>query len=290
MTSALSDLLGILDLERLEENLYRGLSLDAGWPRIYGGQVIAQALVAAARTVGPERQAHSLHGYFLLPGDRDVPVLYEVERIRDGRSFATRRVVAIQHGRAIFTMAASFHVEEEGAFAHHAPMPEVPPPEALPDEDEVRRSYLDRLGPWLRPHFARARPVEMRPVDFTRYLAPAPGEPAQAAWIRAAGALPDDPVLHRAVLAYASDMTMIDTILAGHGRTVFDRDLQLATLDHAMWFHRPFRIDDWLLYAQDSQAAHGARGLAHGAFFTRDGALVASAAQEGLIRRAADRG
>lgn len=281
---ALAGLLDVLDLERLEVNLFRGVSPQNGWQRVYGGQVLGQALVAAGRTVDEPRTAHSLHGYFLLAGDPAHPILYEVERIRDGGSFTTRQVKAVQHGRAIFAMGVSFQKAEEG-YEHAAAMPEVPPPEALPSAAERVAELIDALPENMRSYWQRENPIELRPVDVSRYLSRDPRPPAQHIWLKASGRLPDDPRLHQCVLAYASDFTLLDTALIAHGKLLFDRDIQLASLDHALWLHRPFRADEWLLYAQDSPSASGARGLCRGSFFTRDGHLVASTAQEGLIRK-----
>jgi acyl-CoA thioesterase-2 len=281
---ALAGLLEVLDLERLEVNLFRGISPQNGWQRVYGGQVLGQALVAAGRTVDDPRTAHSLHGYFLLAGDPAHPIIYEVERIRDGGSFTTRRVKAIQHGRAIFAMSVSFQKEEEG-FEHAFPMPEVPPPEELPSAKELIGKLLDKLPESMRTYWQRENPIELRPVDVSRYLSREPGAPAQHIWLKASGRLPDDPRLHQCVLAYASDFTLLDTALIAHGKLLFDPDIQLASLDHALWLHRPFRADEWLLYAQDSPSAAGARGFCRGSFFDRSGRLVASTAQEGLIRK-----
>jgi acyl-CoA thioesterase-2 len=283
MVNAIETLLSILDLEPLEHNLFRGRSPQVGWQRVFGGQVIGQALVAAARTV-EGRAAHSLHAYFMRPGDPSVPIIYEVDRIRDGKSFATRRVVAIQHGEAIFSMSASFQVEEAG-FDHQLPMPSVPPPEELPSESDLKALFVESAPEPVRRYWERERPLELRPVDLRHYLSREALEPVQQVWIRATGRLPDDPNIHRSVLAYASDMTLLDTSLFAHGRNIFDRDLQVASLDHALWFHRPFRIDEWLLYNEDSPSASGARGFSRGSLFSRDGRLIASVAQEGLIRR-----
>ncbi|HEX2510332.1 MAG TPA: acyl-CoA thioesterase II [Microvirga sp.] len=282
MSRAVDDLLAILDLERLEHNLYRGRSPQVGWQRVFGGQVIGQALVAACRTV-EGRGPHSLHAYFLLPGDPKVPIIYEVERLRDGRSFTTRRVKAIQHGHAIFAMSVSFHGEEPG-FDHAAAMPKVPMPEDLPSEQEMKAGVMPLMPDPVRAYYERERPIELRPVEFGRYLSREPMEPSFNVWIRATGPLPDDPAIHQCVLAYASDMTLLDSSLIAHGRTVFERSIQAASLDHALWFHRPFRADEWLLYAQESPSASGARGFSRGLIFTRDGRLAASVAQEGLIR------
>jgi acyl-CoA thioesterase-2 len=286
MTSAVQDLLAILDLEVLEQNLFRGRSPQVGWQRVFGGQVIGQALVAASRTV-EGRSPHSLHGYFLLPGDPKVPIIYDVERIRDGRSFTTRRVKAIQHGQPIFTLSASFHIDEPG-LSHQMAMPDVPKPDQLPSESDIRERVMPLMPDPVRAYFERERPIELRPVEFKRYMTRDGLDPYFNVWIRATGTLPDDPAIHQAVLAYASDMTLLDSTLVAHGRTVFEREIQAASLDHALWFHRPFRADEWLLYAQDSPFAGGARGFARGSIFTSDGVLVASVAQEGLIRHRPD--
>lgn len=286
MTSAVQDLLDILDLEVLEQNLFRGRSPQVGWQRVFGGQVIGQALVAASRTV-EGRSPHSLHGYFLLPGDPKVPIIYDVERIRDGRSFTTRRVKAIQHGQPIFTLSASFHIDEPG-LSHQMAMPDVPKPDQLPSESDIRERVMPLMPDPVRAYFERERPIELRPVEFKRYMTRDGLDPYFNVWIRATGTLPDDPAIHQAVLAYASDMTLLDSTLVAHGRTVFEREIQAASLDHALWFHRPFRADEWLLYAQDSPFAGGARGFARGSIFTSDGVLVASVAQEGLIRHRPD--
>jgi len=282
MSRALDQLLTILDIERLEENLFRGLSPQVGWQRVFGGQVIGQALVAANRTVNG-RLAHSLHAYFLRAGDPSVPIIYSVDRIRDGGSFTTRRVVAVQHGQAIFSMAASFHKEETG-LEHQIKMPEVPPPESLPSEAELKACLIDRVPPQVKAYWERERPIEIRPVDLSRYLTPGNHDPSQQVWIRATGELSNDQSLHQCVLAYASDFTLLDTALIAHGRFVFDPKLILASLDHALWFHRKLRADEWLLYAQDSPISGGGRAFCRGMLFTRDGKLVASTAQEGLLR------
>jgi acyl-CoA thioesterase II len=286
MSRALDQLLSILNIETLERDLFRGLSPQVGWQRVFGGQVIGQALVAANRTVNA-RLPHSLHAYFLRAGDPAVPIIYEVDRIRDGGSFSTRRVVAIQHGRAIFSMAASFHHEEEGLH-HQLPMSAVPPPETLPSEAELKECLMDRLPPQVKAYWERERPIEIRPVDLSRYLSPGNHAPTQQVWIRATGSLGDDLSLHQCVLAYASDFTLLDTALIAHGRFVFDPTLMLASLDHAIWFHRKFRADDWLLYAQDSPSSGAGRAFCRGTLFTREGELVASTAQEGLLRERQD--
>jgi len=282
MSAALDQLLSILDLEPLEHNLYRGLSPQVGWQRVFGGQVIGQALVAANRTV-EGRKAHSLHAYFLRAGDPAVPIIYEVDRIRDGGSFSTRRVVAIQHGHAIFSMAASFHKEEDG-LEHQMPMPDVPPPEDLPSEAELKEELIGRVPEPVKAYWQHERPIEIRPVDVSRYFSRDQKAPSQLVWIKATGTLGDDLALHQCVLAYASDFTLLDTALIAHGRFVFDPNLMLASLDHAVWFHEPFRADEWLLYAQDSPSSGASRAFCRGTLFTRDGRLVASTAQEGLVR------
>ncbi len=286
MSTTIDELLSILDLEQLEHNLYRGLSPQVGWQRVFGGQVIGQALVAANRTV-EDRVAHSLQAYFLRAGDPTVPIIYEVDRIRDGKSFSTRRVVAIQHGAAIFSMSASFHKEERG-LTHQIEMPDVPGPEDLPSEAELKEKLIDKLPERLRAYWLAVRSIEIRPVDLSRYLSREPQAPNQLVWIRATGPLGDTLATHQCVLAYASDFTLLDTALIAHGRFVFDSDLMLASLDHSVWFHQPFRADDWLLYAQDSPYSSAARAFCRGTVFTRDGRLVASTAQEGLVRERAE--
>ncbi len=285
MASAVQDLLAILDLEPLEVNLFRGRSPQSGWQRVFGGQVIGQSLVAACRTVEDvrARPPHSLHAYFLLAGDPKVPIIYEVDRIRDGKSFVTRRVIAIQHGHAIFSMSVSFHGEEDG-MSHQAPMPPVPPPEELPGEQDLKQRVLPLMPDPVRGYYERERPIELRPVEFDRYLGKRHPDGRFNVWIRTTGTLPDEPAIHRCVLAYASDMMLLDAALIPHGRTVFEKSIMAASLDHAMWFHRPFRADEWMLYAQDSPSAAGARGFSRGLIFARDGTLVASVAQEGLLR------
>jgi acyl-CoA thioesterase-2 len=283
MSSAVADLLAILDLEALDVNLYRGRSPQAGWQRVFGGQVIGQALVAAARTVDASRPPHSMHAYFLLPGDPKVPIIYDVDRMRDGKSFTTRRVTARQHGHPIFSMLVSFHADEQG-LGHQAEMPDVPMPEALPNEIEVRKNILPMMPDPVRRYYERERPIELRPVEFERYLGKKVPDGRFNVWIKTTGALPDDPAIHRSVLAYTSDMGLLDTALVRHGRTLFETEFMAASLDHALWLHRPFRADDWLLYSQDSPNLEGGRGFARGLVFTRDGTLVASVAQEGLVR------
>ncbi|WP_193174382.1 acyl-CoA thioesterase II [Oricola nitratireducens] len=284
MSSAVEELISILDLEPLERNLFRGRSPQSGWQRVFGGQVISQALVAAQRTVEPDRHVHSLHCYFMRPGDPEVPIIYEVDRIRDGKSFTTRRVVAIQHGEAIFSLSASFQIDEPG-LEHAIEMPEgIPAPETLLSEKDLVSQFIDQLPEALRKYWQRERPIEFKPVSLTHYMTREKLPPKQHMWIRVTGPVPDDRALQAAVLAYLSDMTLLDTSLFAHGRSFFDRDIQMASLDHAMWFHRPHKLDDWFLYTQDSPNTSGARGFTRGAIYARDGTLVASVAQEGLIR------
>ncbi|MDO8364047.1 MAG: acyl-CoA thioesterase II [Actinomycetota bacterium] len=278
--TALDQLVNLLDLEAIEVNLFRGVSPDESRQRVFGGQVAGQALVAATRTVEPGRHVHSLHAYFLRPGDPAVPIVYEVDRIRDGKSFSTRRVVAIQHGRAIFNLQTSFHIPEDG-LDYQLPVPlDVPTAESLPDFKTRMLPYKDRLGEL----YDRPRPIDVRYVDhdpFARQGNPASG---QRVWLRADGVLPDDPTLHACIVTYASDMTLLDTTLLPFGMSWETPGTQMASLDHAMWFHRPFRADDWLLYDQASVSTHGARGLAGGNIFTASGALAVTVVQEGLVR------
>lgn len=282
--SALNNLLQILDLEQLDDNIFRGMSPQDGWQRVYGGQVLGQALMAAIRLVPPTRLAHSLHAYFLLGGDPKHPILYEVERTRDGGSFSTRRVKGIQHGRMIFVMGVSFHDLEPG-LEHAASMPDVPAPEELKSANEVFAALLDKLPENMRSYWSRERPIDMRPVDLTRYMKREVREPTQYIWLKPNGSLPADPTIHQGMLAYASDFTLLDTALIAHAKLLFDPDMQLASLDHALWFHRPFLWDDWVLYAQDSPNASGSRGFCRGSIYTRDGKLIASTVQEGLMRQ-----
>ena len=279
----LQGLLDLLDLEPLEHNIYRGRNRDIGSGRVYGGQVLAQALVAARRTIDEEREAHSLHGYFILPGDIHAPIVYFVDRLRDGKSFTTRQVTAIQHGRAIFSMSASFQVREDG-LEHQAEMPDVPPPEELPRELDLIRAVADRIPEPLREVYTQDRPIDFRPVAPLDPFRPEPREPLKHVWFRADGAMPGEALAQQAVLAYASDYGLLGTALLPHGLPLHSRRMQAATLDHAIWFHRPFRVDEWLLYASDAPSASGARGFTRGSIFTRDGALVASTVQEGLLR------
>ena len=283
MTAAIDELLSILDLERLEHNLYRGRSPQVEWQRVFGGQTIAQALVAAQRTVEPDRFVHSLHGYFMRPGDIRVPIVYEVDRIRDGGSFTTRRVLAIQHGQAIFSLEASFQVDEKGLEHQFALPDDVPPPEGLLTQRQLLER-AERVPEAVRRFWARERPLELRPVNLQHYESRDKLPPRQNVWIRLAGPVPDDRALQSVLLAYLSDMTLLDTSTFAHGRGLFDPDIQAASLDHSMWFHRPHSLDGWLLYAQDSPSSSGSRGFSRGTLYARDGTLIASMAQEGLIR------
>jgi acyl-CoA thioesterase-2 len=286
MDAALADLIRQLDLEQLELNLFRGQSSDLGGKSVFGGQVIGQGLVAATRTV-EGRVPHSLHAYFLLPGDMAASIVYEVDRVRDGRSFTARRVQAIQHGRPILSMMASFQAAESG-LSHQVPMPQVPPPESLPSGEETRERWLAEAGvdlPERRREFLLRPPaIEFRPVDPWNPLRPRTAEPRQAYWIRAVDRMPDDPLLHTCMLTYASDYNLMPTALRPHAAGWMRGETILASIDHAMWFHRPARVDEWLLYTMDSPSAQGARGLARGLIFDRQGRLVASVAQEGLMR------
>ncbi len=283
---AMDLLIETLDLEQLEVRLFRGKSPQVGWQRVFGGQVIGQALVAATRTVEEGRFVHSLHAYFVRPGDPSVPIIYDVENIRDGGSFATRRVTAIQHGKPIYFMTASFQDDEDG-FEHQAPMPDVPMPENLLGEAELKERFLTQAPSHIRAYWERPRPIELRPVALDHYFSAEKLEPSQNIWVRTTGPVPAERHLQAAVLAYLSDMTLLDTSLFAHGTSVLDRRLQVASLDHAMWFHRPPVLDDWLLYSQDSPSAFGGRGMTRGAIFSRSGTLLASVAQEGLIRKKA---
>ena len=283
MTDVLSELVQLLRLERIEQNLFRGQSQDLGWGAIFGGQVLGQALSAATQTVPAERIVHSLHGYFLRQGDAKLPVVYDVDCIRDGRSFTTRRVVAIQSGRAIFNMAASFQVDE-GGYEHAAPMPTTRPPDDLLSEQQLAKRFEDRIPSALRKMATADRPIEIRPVEPNDPLKPEVRAPVREVWFRASGRLPDDPAVHRYMLAYASDFQFLTTAMQPHGVSWLMPGMQVASLDHAMWFHRPFRMDQWLLYSVESPSASGARGLVRGQLFTADGTLVASTAQEGLMR------
>src|SRR5580692_5367341 len=282
MDQRIADLLGLLDLEPLEVNLFRGESRDIGNPQVFGGQVLGQALNAASRTV-TGRMVHSLHAYFLRRGDFKAPIIYQVDRSRDGHSFSNRRVIAIQHGEQIFNMTCSFQLEESG-LEHQVPMPQVPPPEGLADTSRVAPELLDRLPERVRRLLQTARPFEFRavgPLD----LRSAPGRaPSRQVWFRAVAPVPDDQTLQRCLLAYVSDFYLLETATLPHGISHLSGKAQVASIDHAMWFHRPLRVDDWLLYAVESPSASGARGFARANVYARDGTLVASTAQEGLVR------
>jgi acyl-CoA thioesterase II len=288
MNPALADLIRQLDLEPLELNLFRGQSSDLGGKSVFGGQVVGQALVAATRTV-EGRAPHSLHAYFLLPGDMAAPIVYEVDRIRDGRSFTARRVQAVQHGQPILSMIASFHVAEPG-LEHQAVMPQVPPPESLRSIADLREQWIAEAGGAVPDRVLdavrRPAPIEFRPVEPWNALKPVRAEPRQAMWFRAVDRMPDDPLLHTCMLTYASDFYLMPTALRPHGRTYIGGSMIVASIDHAMWFHRPGRVDEWLLYTMESPSAQNARGIARGLIFDRNGKLVASVAQEGLMREA----
>ncbi|MBL4688875.1 MAG: acyl-CoA thioesterase II [Nannocystaceae bacterium] len=284
MPDVLAELLDLLGLERIEETIFRGRSQDLGWGNVFGGQVLGQALSAAAQTVPDDRPVHSLHGYFLRTGDAKLPIVYDVDCIRDGNSFNTRRVVAIQKGRAIFNLAASFQKIEPG-FDHADAMPDVPPPESLKSERDLALAFIDQIPAKFREQVTAERPIEIRPVVPMNPLMPRVTPPCRSVWYRTNGKLPDDPAVHRHLLAYASDFNFLGTAMQPHGVSWLSPGMQVASLDHAMWFHRPFRLDDWILYDVDSPSASGARGLVRGRFFTRDGVLVASTVQEGLMRK-----
>ncbi len=280
--SVLSELLDLMRLEALEINLFRGSSRDIGTPRVFGGQVLAQAVLAASRTV-EERAIHSLHAYFLRSGDPEAPIVYDVDRSRDGRSFTARRVVAIQHGRPIFNLAASFQREEEG-LEHQIDAETVPGPDVIGPARPMEPELLERIPQKLRRWFTRRGPFEFRPVRQTDPLNPGRHPPYKQVWFRCAGQLPDDPLLHRALLAYASDFHLVGTATLPHGLSFLQGNLQMASLDHAMWFHRSCRVDDWLLYICDSPSASGGRGFTRGSLYDQSGRLVASTAQEGVVR------
>jgi acyl-CoA thioesterase-2 len=284
VSKVLTDLVELLALERIEQNLFRGQSQDLGWGNIFGGQVLGQALSAAEQTVADGRTVHSFHSYFLRTGDASHPVVYDVDCIRDGSSFTTRRVVAIQGGRPIFSMAASFQKSEEG-FEHQAEKPDAKGPEGLRSETDLARAAADRIPPPLRERALAERPIEVRPVNPQDPLDPDRRPPHRQIWYRAVARLPDEPRIHQYLLAYASDFNFLGTSMQPHGVSWLSPRMQVASLDHAMWFHRPFRFDEWLLYVVDSPSASSARGLVRGQFFTQDGTLVASTMQEGLIRR-----
>ena len=282
MNQLLDDLVKVLTLERLEIDLFRGQSRDIGSPQVFGGQVLGQALAAATQTT-EGRVVHSLHAYFLRRGDFDAPIVYEVDRALDGKHFSSRRVVAIQHGRQIFNMSASFQLPEDG-LDHQAAMPQVPPPENLSDIEGYFRDFAGELPPGLRRLLERKRPFDFRPVRAHALLGSAKEEPFKSVWFRAVDALPNDDALHRCLLAYVSDFYLLDTALMPHALSMASPNLVIASIDHAMWFHRSVRVDEWLLYVTDSPSASGARGFTRGSIFARDGRLLASASQEGLMR------
>lgn len=283
-STAMQNLLSILDLDAIGENQFRGRSPQSGWQRVFGGQVIGQALIAAQRTVKADRFVHSLHCYFMRPGDPSVAIDYAVDRIRDGASFTTRRVVAEQNGKAIFSLSASFQIDEPG-LEHFMPAPpDVPEPERLMGEKDLIASFIDHVPENVRRYWARERPIELRPISLRHYVSKDLLPPLQNVWVRPTGPVPDDRGIQAAVLAYFSDITLLDTSLFAHGRSIFDTDMQVASLDHSMWFHRPDPLKDWLLFSQDSPNASGARGFTRGGFYSRSGELIASVAQEGLIR------
>ncbi len=283
MSQVLQELLQLLELEKIEEGLFRGQSQDLGFRVVFGGQVIGQALFAAKETVPMDRLVHSFHCYFLRPGDVTCPIVYDAENIRDGKSFSTRRVRAIQHGKTVFYLTASFQRSEEG-FEHQDEMPDVPGPDGLLSEVEYARKYRHFIPESVREKFTTDKPIEMRPVTLHNPMMPEITEPVRYLWTRTNGALPDDPNVHKYMLAYASDFNFLPTATQPHGVSFMTPGLKMATIDHAMWFHRDFRFDDWLLYAIDSPSASGARGLVRGRYFTREGKLVASTTQEGLLR------
>ncbi|MDG1702860.1 MAG: acyl-CoA thioesterase II [Pseudomonadales bacterium] len=279
----LNKIIETLDLEEIELNHYLATSPNEGWQRVYGGQVIGQALVAASRTVSTDRSAHSLHGYFLRAGDTDIPILYKVDRIRDGKSFTTRRVVAVQRGQAIFTMSISFQVDE-GGLNHQFDMPDVPVPDDLQTEDEIRQVQSKNWPKEFQDSFSGSSAIQVKPIEPMDLLNPKPAEPVQRCWMRCGDKLPDDPRIHQCVLAYLSDWSLLDTATRPHAVSFMQDNVQVASLDHAMWFHRPFRADEWLLYDQDSPSASGARGFNRGLIYNQSGELVASTTQEGLVR------
>jgi acyl-CoA thioesterase-2 len=280
----LDELVELLALEKIEENLFRGQSQDLGWRQVFGGQVLGQALSAATQTTPADRHVHSLHAYFLRPGDAEIPIVYDVDRIRDGASFTTRRVVAIQHGQPIFHMSSSFQVEES-VFDHADMMPSVIGPDGLPNEQQLWQKCADDIPEPFRSRALADRPIELRPVDPVDPFVPKAKSASHAIWMRANGALDGPPALHRYLLAYCSDFSFMTTAMRPHQVNWIDPTMQIASIDHVMWFHRPFRMDDWLLHVMHSPSASGARGLVHGSIFSREGRLVASTAQEGLMRR-----
>lgn len=284
MSQVLHDLLDLLRLETIEQGIYRGQSQDLGFGAVFGGQVIGQALSAAKETLPEDRKVHSLHSYFLRPGDAQKPIVYDVENVRDGKSFSTRRVKAVQYGKPIFYMTASFQIDEPG-FEHQDTMPDVPGPEGLVSDIDIYREHADLIPERIRNKFISEKPIEMRFVTANNPFKPKVDEPKRYVWIKANGEMPDDPRIHKYLLAYASDFNFLPTALQPHGASFAQPNMQMATIDHSMWFHKDFRMDDWILYAIDSPVACGARGLVRGQFFTQDGVLVASTAQEGVMRK-----
>ena len=278
-----AQLTALLEVEELDTDLYRGPRNPGGVGRVFGGQVIAQALQAAQRSVDGDKTAHSLHAYFMRPGDEDFPIIYRVVRDFEGRSFATRRVIAMQKGQPILNMAASFQRPADGLH-HQFDMPDVPAPEDLRSERELREEIRDQVPEKFRRFFLRARPIEIRPVNPRNWFAPEPGEPVQHSWFKVVAPLPDDPALHRAMLAYATDMTLLGTCMLPHGVSWMTGQVQTASLDHSIWLHEPFRFDEWLLYTTDSPWSGHSRGFNRGRIYARDGRLIANVAQEGLIR------
>ncbi|WP_394144320.1 acyl-CoA thioesterase II [Vibrio atypicus] len=283
MSKPLNELLDLLQLEKLEEGLFRGQSENLGLPQVYGGQVIGQALSASRYTVDPDRTVHSFHSYFLYPGDPEKPIIYDVENLRDGRSFSTRRVKAIQNGRPIFYLTASYHGDAPG-FEHQNTMPEIPGPENFASESELASRIADFLPEKLKKAFCGEKPIEMRPVTVVNPLKPQKAEPKQYLWIKANGEMPDNQLIHQYLLAYASDWGFLVTALHPHEVSLMTPKFQVATIDHSIWFHRPFKMDDWLLYAIESPTASNTRGLVRGEIYNREGHLVATAVQEGVMR------
>lgn len=283
MNDVVAKLLELLELRALDDCLFVGASEDLGFRNVFGGQVIGQALMAAYRTVDPERRAHSLHAYFLRAGDPDHEIIYEVTRIRDGRSFSARRVIARQHNQEILTLTASFQVDEPG-FDHQAPMPDITPPDTIPSELSLRRQFAQMIPERIREQMTRERPIEIRPLQVLSPFKPEKLPPQKQNWFRAIATLPDELKWHHCILAYASDFGLLGTSLHPHGMTYYHRDMQVTSLDHSVWFHRDFRVDDWMLYSMDSPSASHGRGLNRGLIYNRQGILVASTAQEALIR------
>ncbi|HWS39695.1 MAG TPA: acyl-CoA thioesterase II [Arenimonas sp.] len=281
--NVVEELVSLLTLERIEENLFRGQSRDIGTKYVFGGQVLGQSLSAAQHTVDAERAVHSIHAYFLRAGDINAPIVFDVDRSRDGHSFSVRRVTAIQHGKPILVFAASFQITEPGV-EHQSHMPEVPQPEDIPLQEPPSAAQMEKLSPKMQRWLTRMGPFEMRPVYSRDELHPTKRPPYQQVWFRLTQKIGDDVNMHRAMLAYASDFYLLGTTTFPHAISYYQPNVQMASLDHALWFHRPFRIDEWLLYVLDSPTAQSARGLAHGSIYTRDGVLVATVAQEGLIR------